>query len=278
MATQIDAFNQEFTKLGQLFKTVDEGSTQPTQDNQKPPYDALVIPEDVWGRQALNVRLLDLFISSSVANFTQEQLDQLRASLQRAMPDPEKYSEQFVDFVRDRCHGTLEMLRLLVSYVNKCAEKGQKGNALREADALGADHVVDGMPEPLNGLDASVRNGVMHRRVERISLLRKTLQIQKANAALYPVVAKKYQPFKSAFEGAVVAYRDNVGRIIEKMAVPDFFRAYFWNFMLNNLNRCDTSKPEEVTARLERLAAGLKSATDIDSFTTAIDNIPQPLF
>lgn len=274
MATQIDAFNPEFTKFGQLFKAVDEGSTQPVQDNPKPPFDALAILEDVQGRQAFNARLLDLFIASSSANFDPKQLDQLKVLLQRAMPDPEKYPEQFVYFIIGRCHGTFEMLRLMVAYQNKV---DKKENVLMEADALGADHVVDGMPEPLNGLDASVRDGVMHQRVERLSLVRRTLFLKQANAELYPSVAAKYKQFKSAFETVVTAYRDNIARMTAGMLVPEFAKAQWWNTLLNNLNACDTSKPEEVTARLDRLAAGLKTASKVDSFMAAIKGISNPL-
>ena len=278
MLTQIDASNSEFTRLGILFKAVDEGSTKPTKDTPQPTYDALAVPEDIPGRQALNVRLLDLFIASSGDNgFNHQQLGELRASLERAMPDPEKYPDQFVAFVSGRCHGTLEMLRLLVSYTSKCAKKGNGENALKEAELLGEDKVVDGMPEPLNGLEASVRNSVMHTRVERVLFLQQTCLFQESNARLYPAVKEKYRPFKSAFEGVVVAYRENIGRMVEKMSMPEFAKAKFWNALLNNLNVCDLSKPEEVTARLERLDVGLKAAYDVDSFTTAINDISKPL-
>lgn len=256
---KIDPKNAQYTQLGHVFGPVNRGSTPDGKE-----YDALAVPDDVDGRTQLLSRLLELTGNSSDSQV----FAAIKTSLEAAMPNPEKDPKGFVLAVRGKCHGTLEMLRLLVSFQGK-AVQGQRPEVISAGKQLGADEPVDGMPTPLKALTGDVREKVIHVRVEALKRAIEIRKLKNTNTALYAQVLAKFKKLSESIQQAASIFASK----IDTMTEGDEYRKVQWyNAMLNNINLLDA---KTAPMALQNLKMRLEQAKDAQEFTAAIDGLTQ---
>lgn len=290
VVSPVDPFDPKILTLGGLFKPVLQGSTKPTQENRFPPYDALQVPESQEGRGLLNGRMLDLFIASSKGTFADDQLRGIKAALQEAMPDPERDPENFTRFVHDRCHGVLEMLRLLVVMQSKKpAGEGDvrypfyKDEVSEEAGRFGVHGLSaeTGAPVPVANLIGKARDTEMHPRVERIRAILEIGSKRKMsdyNKGLMPAVAKKFAGSGDLLGRLNEAFTSGAKRVLKNdHSLTEDYTTPQWFAVLNTkLSGFDMSRTDK-EAQFGRLEKGLQEAQDSKVFRAAIDTFGGPI-
>jgi hypothetical protein len=271
----VNPFNPEYGLLGQLFKQVLGRSTKPTADNKFPPYDALIVPEGMSARPSMSKRLLELFVNSSSKNFSPEEIISMVRVLEQAMPDPEKDPENFARFMQDRCHGVLEMLRLLVLLQSK---KAKKADIVSEATALGADYLdkKSGLPRPVVELTGNQRDDVMCSRVGRVRDLCATLDLKASNDHRYPQVVRQYAEFSAPLQAVLRAYSKNVNKFANTLVAPEYGRAQWFSVLLTKLEQFDSESPD-TERQFARLEQALNEAKDAEAFMAAINSFGNPI-
>lgn len=294
--TMVDPFDPAFIRMGDLVKPVGANSTRPTKEKPQPSYDALAIPENTEQRRALNNRLLELFMASCrKEDLKPEQLAIIKASLERAMPDPEQYPEEFVKFVQDKCHGSFEMLRqMVVLQGNPMKPKAGNGFCFKpeertastiqpaiiveQASRLGISAVVSGMPTSLNQLPPELRNKIMCTRVAVLKDLTSSLPFRAANSEVYPVIAQRYTEARLAqvFDAAISAYTGAMEKLEQggKFADPNRIGAIWFNNLLSRLYAA-SKNPRGAQNLLQKLAATMESAETPEVVAAAINSFGQ---
>lgn len=280
---RINALDDSFKgqPLGVLFRLVHEQSTKEQPEDLSSLYDGLAIPETVDERKNLLVRLLDMFCVSSSGNFNAAQLEQMRAALERAMPDPEKDPLNFLRFVQDRCHGAFEMLRMLVVLQGNQKPRHQqnfsKQEVINEALKFGEPVVTEsGSPQFLRGLKGPARDQAMHPRVERLKFIYEIGPIatfKKFNAAKLPEVMKLFEQhqLKNVVAAIIEIFTDRAEEFaLQSSPAPDYAVAHWFANLLNKLATYDLARAD-TAQNFAALLEGMKNAQDPENFTAAID-------
>ncbi|MEK7523562.1 MAG: hypothetical protein AAB588_00870 [Patescibacteria group bacterium] len=277
----IDPLDPQFAgaQLGKVVKPVMDGSVKPTEATQYPPYEALLVHEDMASRRELLTRLLDMFATSSAAVFAPEDLHAMRTSLELAAVDPEKDPQNFAYFMQDRCHGMLEMLRLLI-LMQSPKRNFSKQEVFNEAMRLGAQVMSEnGMPQAVLQFVGAARDRAMHPRVER---LRKVLEIGPMtqyvnfNNVKLAEVKVKFSSLSGELDKILAAFKTQMEQLQTSLVALEYTSAQWLSVLLTKLEKFQPQTLEEARAQFERLTEAINRVSTPSAMTKTIETLGNP--